>query len=218
VAEWCHFADHLIFYLQASKLCAGEVRYDRFADQQPGNGRRRRRHRRRHRILRGDQTPVAATYRTEFCQGSCHIARCFGDLRRTKQGVSCPHHAAAIAGLDDSVYHCQKEQSRILQRESHEVTCRTLGIDEETLAQLVEDLGAVNPLRVKAIIEFALKAAKHPQELVAEDYEYVRDQGVSDEEIVEIILIAAVGVFSDILADSLKIEVDAITRQALNQL
>jgi uncharacterized peroxidase-related enzyme len=101
---------------------------------------------------------------------------------------------------------------------THEVTCRTLGVDEETLAQLVEDLGAVNPLRVKAIIEFALKAAKHPKDLVAEDYEYVRDQGVSDEEIVEIILIAAVGVLSDVLAESLKIEVDTITRQALNQL
>jgi hypothetical protein len=56
-----------------------------------------------------------------------------------------------------------------------ELHCRTLGIDEETLHMLARDLGNVSPLRVRAIIEFALKCAIRPQELVAEDYDQVRD-------------------------------------------
>jgi uncharacterized peroxidase-related enzyme len=72
---------------------------------------------------------------------------------------------------------------------ANEMTCRTLGVDEETLSALVEDLGNVSPQRIGAIIEFALKASHDPQSLVAEDYDRVRDQGVTDEELVEIILI-----------------------------
>ena len=100
----------------------------------------------------------------------------------------------------------------------NELTCRTLGIDEDTLDNLVKDLDNVNPLRVRSIIEFALMVAKHPQELVKADYDQLRDQGVTDEEIVEIIVIAAVAVFSDVLADALQIEVDTITAEALAQL
>jgi uncharacterized peroxidase-related enzyme len=99
----------------------------------------------------------------------------------------------------------------------NELTCRTLGIDEETLAALVEDLGNVSPKRIQAIIEFALKVAHDPRGLVAEDYDRVRDQGVTDEELVEIVLIAAYGNFGDTVADSLKIKVDAPVAEALGR-
>ncbi|HRQ40169.1 MAG TPA: hypothetical protein PLD25_19840 [Chloroflexota bacterium] len=96
-----------------------------------------------------------------------------------------------------------------------ELHCRSLGIDEEILEKLAKDLDSVNPKRVRAIIKFALKCALDPQSLMAEDYDQVRDQGVSDEELLEIIMIAAVANFSDTLADALKIEVDAPIAQAL---
>lgn len=99
----------------------------------------------------------------------------------------------------------------------HELTCRTLGIDEETLSRLVEDLGNVSPQRIRVIIEFALKASHAPKSLVAEDYERVREQGVTEEELVEIILIAAIGKYSDTLADALKIEVDSLVAEALGR-
>jgi uncharacterized peroxidase-related enzyme len=99
----------------------------------------------------------------------------------------------------------------------HELTCRTLGVDEETLRALVEDLGNVSPERVRAIIEFALKVSRDPQGLIPEDYERVREQGVTDEELVEIILIAAIGKFNDTLADALKIEVDPMVAEALGR-
>ncbi len=100
---------------------------------------------------------------------------------------------------------------------SNELVCRTLGIDEETLTRLVEDLGNVSPQRIRVIIEFALKASLHPQSLVAADYERVREQGVTDEELAEIILIAAVGKYLDTLADALKIEVDSMVAEALGR-
>lgn len=99
----------------------------------------------------------------------------------------------------------------------HELTCRTLGIDEATLAALVEDLGNVSPQRVRAIIEFALKVARNPKGLQLEDYEWVREQGVTDEELVEIIVIAASGVYGDIIADALKVEVDTMVVEALGR-
>jgi uncharacterized peroxidase-related enzyme len=97
----------------------------------------------------------------------------------------------------------------------HEMTCRMLGIDEETLAQLVKDLGNVSPERVREIIRFALKVNSDPQSLVAEDYDRVRAEGVTDEELAEIILMAAMGRMGDTLADGLKIEVDPVAAQTL---
>ena len=98
-----------------------------------------------------------------------------------------------------------------------ELNCRTVGIDAETLDLLAHDLGSVSPQRVQAVIQFAVQCALAPQSLVAEDYERVREQGVSDEELAEIIFIAAFANFSDTLADALKIEVDDETIQALAQ-
>jgi alkylhydroperoxidase family enzyme len=99
----------------------------------------------------------------------------------------------------------------------NEFTCRTLGVDEETLRALAEDLGKVSPQRLQTIVEFALKVSKDPQSLVAEDYERVREQGVTDEELVEIILIAAIGKYNDTLADALKVEVDPMAAEALGR-
>ncbi len=98
---------------------------------------------------------------------------------------------------------------------ANELTCRTLGVDEETLSRLVKDLGTVSPKRVQAIIGFALKAAYSPQQLDASDYDALREQGVSDEELVEIILIAAIGNYGDTVADALKIDVDEAVAAAL---
>jgi uncharacterized peroxidase-related enzyme len=99
----------------------------------------------------------------------------------------------------------------------NEFTCRTLGVDEETLRALIEDLSDVSPQRLQAIIEFALKVSHDPQGLVAEDYERVREQGVTDEELVEIILIAAIGKYNDTLADALKVEVEPMVAEALGR-
>ena len=96
-----------------------------------------------------------------------------------------------------------------------ELTCRRLGVDDETLAKLVKDLGNVNPQRVRAIMEFALKVANNAQSLVKADYDNLRDQGVTEDEIIEIIMAAATGLFLTVVADTLQIEVDGEVTSSL---
>ena len=100
---------------------------------------------------------------------------------------------------------------------TNELMCRTLGVDDATLAALSEELGEVNPERVRVIIEFALKVAEKSQQLTREDYDTVRDEGVSDEELVEIIYVTGLAVFNDIMADAFKVEVDDPIQQALDR-
>ena len=92
-----------------------------------------------------------------------------------------------------------------------------MGVDEETLSALVKNLNEVNPARVRAIIEFAVKVSQRPQELVFEDYDRVRAQGLTDAELVEIILIAAIGNLNDTIADALKVQVETSVTEALTQ-
>jgi uncharacterized peroxidase-related enzyme len=98
---------------------------------------------------------------------------------------------------------------------THELSCRTLGIDEETLLKLVNDLPHLSPERIRATIQFALKVAASPKTLAREDYDALRAQGVSEEELVEIILVASMAGSGDTLADALKIEVDPSVSEAL---
>lgn len=99
----------------------------------------------------------------------------------------------------------------------HKVTCRTVGIDEETLSALDNNLSALAPKRVQAIVSFARKCAMDPQSLVSADYEGLREQGISDEETTEIISLAALGNYLDTIADSLKLDVDEAIAEALQR-
>jgi uncharacterized peroxidase-related enzyme len=90
--------------------------------------------------------------------------------------------------------------------------CRSVGVDEEMLEALISDLDSVNPRRVQEIIKFAVQCALHPQSLTEADYDRLRDQGVSDEELVEIIGWAAVAIYNDTVSDSLKLG-DPTTQQ-----
>ena len=101
---------------------------------------------------------------------------------------------------------------------NHEITCRTLGVDEDTLNKLVDDLDNLNPERIRAIIDFAWKASQHAQGLSRKDFDRVREQGVTDGEIVEIIMIAAMGNLNDTVADALQIDVDNVVATALEEL
>jgi len=99
----------------------------------------------------------------------------------------------------------------------HEVTCRNLGVEEETLARVTGDLDSLTPRRVQAIIKFAQKCALTPQSLVEADYEAVRAEGISDQELIEIIGLAALGNYLDTLADGLKVEVDSVFTEILGR-
>lgn len=101
---------------------------------------------------------------------------------------------------------------------NNELSCRTLGVDEVTLDLMINDLPNLTPERLQIIIDFAIKVAKHPQQLVREDFDKLREQGVTEGEIVEIIITAALGVFSDIVADALQVDVDNVVTSALAEM
>jgi uncharacterized peroxidase-related enzyme len=100
---------------------------------------------------------------------------------------------------------------------SNELFCRTLGVDEATLEMVAEDLDNISPQRLRAIIHFALQCAFEPQRLTAADYDRVREEGVSEDEMMQIIFLAALGNFNDTLADSLKIEPEPAVLEALGR-
>ena len=97
----------------------------------------------------------------------------------------------------------------------NELTCRTLGVDDDTLSAIATNLGEVNPERIRAIIAFALKTASSPKALAREDFDAVRAHGISDGEILEIILVAGAAVLNDVLADAIKVQVDEPISEAL---
>jgi uncharacterized peroxidase-related enzyme len=101
---------------------------------------------------------------------------------------------------------------------AHELSCRTLGIDEETLHTVIHDLPQLTPERIRATLQFALKVARAPKALVREDYDTLRAYGVGDDEIVELIQIASLGDSGDILADGLKVDVDTHVLEGLAEL
>lgn len=98
----------------------------------------------------------------------------------------------------------------------HQATCKSLGVDESTLKMLTENLKDLEPRRVQAIVDFALKVADLSHNLQEDDYEAVRNQGVTEEELVEIIGLAALGNYLDSIADAYKIAVDGPIRDSIN--
>jgi uncharacterized peroxidase-related enzyme len=97
----------------------------------------------------------------------------------------------------------------------HRLTCRMVGVDEAMLAAVGNDLGSVTPERIQAIVSFGLKSAMSTNDLTQADYDKLRDMGISDSEIVEIVALAGLGVYLNIVADALKIDVDDMIKQGL---
>ena len=97
----------------------------------------------------------------------------------------------------------------------HRLTCRTIGVDEAMLAAVGNDLGAVTPERVQAIVSFGMKAAMSSNDMTEADYDKLRNMGISDSEMVEIVALAGLGVYLNIVADALKIDVDDMIKQGL---
>jgi alkylhydroperoxidase family enzyme len=92
-----------------------------------------------------------------------------------------------------------------------------MGVDEEILFAITGDLRNLSPERVRVIIEFAILVSFDPKAVSLEQYDQLRDFGISDSEIVEIIMVAGMGRMGDTLADSLKVEVDDAVREMLGR-
>ena len=61
---------------------------------------------------------------------------------------------------------------------------------------------------VRAIILFALKCAREPQGLTDEDYGSLRQHGLKQSEIMEVVAMSALAVYANIIADATGMEPD----------
>lgn len=161
-------------------------------------------------IRRGFEIPFVPNLEKALAVSPAALTGTWEAMRNIVLGTSLPSSLASmILYAVASANKCQYCSS------IHNVTCKMLGIEEETLEALARDPGGLAPRRVEEIIKFALKCVQDRWNLTEADYAAVREQGVSDQEMMEIIALAALGTFLDILADSIKIEVDAPIAEAL---
>jgi uncharacterized peroxidase-related enzyme len=98
---------------------------------------------------------------------------------------------------------------------AHLAFCKLLGCDPDTRRSLVQNLDALLPRRSADAVKFAVKAALSPAEVAGDDYQRLRDHGISDAEIGEILAMTAFSMYATTLADALHLSVDPEFEQIL---
>ena len=78
---------------------------------------------------------------------------------------------------------------------AHTHAIEAMGVPKEVIESCASDPELADvPAPQRAILNFALKAAKHPQDITDEDVESLREQNLGDGEIAEIVMTALLGV------------------------
>ena len=91
---------------------------------------------------------------------------------------------------------------------AHFACCRMLGVEPDTLDRLVEDITTLNDPKLRDMILFAVKCARNPQSLTDDDYDTLRQHGLQQSEIVEIVGMSALAVYANIIADATAMDPD----------
>lgn len=91
---------------------------------------------------------------------------------------------------------------------AHIACCRMLGVKPELLESLVRNVNDIPDPKLRDMIRFALKCSRNPQDLTDNDHELLRQHGLNQSEIVEVIAIAAFAVYANIIADATAMESD----------
>lgn len=85
---------------------------------------------------------------------------------------------------------------------AHMACCRMLGVKPELLDELVRDVNRLPDRKLREMILFALQCSRNPQGLEEGDFEQLRAHGLGQAEIMELIAMAALAVYANILADA----------------
>ncbi len=93
--------------------------------------------------------------------------------------------------------------------------CKIDGISGDQIQAAVDSLEELQPLRTRDIVKFAIKVATDINNLVDQDYECLHRYGLDDSEILEIIAVAGLATYFNILADGMKVSVDEMILQVL---
>ncbi|MBC8036340.1 MAG: carboxymuconolactone decarboxylase family protein [Rhizobiales bacterium] len=90
---------------------------------------------------------------------------------------------------------------------AHTACCRMLGVDVELF---VGNWQAMPDPVLRDMILFAMKTARDPQGLTSDDYDVLRAYGLSQSQIMELISMAALAVYANIIADATAMEADKV--------
>ena len=101
-----------------------------------------------------------------------------------------------------------KDRQCVYCEAAHIACCRMLGVNPQTLQQLVEDVDSIADVKVRTMIHFALKCSRSPQSLTSDDYDSLRDVGLKESAMVELIAMAGLAVYANIMADATRVESD----------
>lgn len=93
---------------------------------------------------------------------------------------------------------------------AHIACCRMLGVKPGMLESLVRDIDHIPDPKLRDMIKFSLKCSRNPQGLTDRDYATLRERGLSQPEILEIIAMSALAVYANILADATAMESDGM--------
>jgi len=86
---------------------------------------------------------------------------------------------------------------------THSGALEAMGVSREVIERSVSDPGMPDlPAPHRAVLQFALKAARSPNLITDEDHQALRDAGFSRGEIMEVIMMAAFTQFINIWADA----------------
>jgi uncharacterized peroxidase-related enzyme len=91
---------------------------------------------------------------------------------------------------------------------AHVACCRMLGVDQETLHRLVRDVHSIPNLKLRDMILFSIKCSRDPQSLVEADFANLRQHGLKESEILEIIGMSGLAVYANIMADATAMDDD----------
>lgn len=91
---------------------------------------------------------------------------------------------------------------------AHIACCRMLGVTPAVLEDLVRDVNGLSDPKVRDMILFALTCSRNPQSLTERDYAQLRQHGLKQSEIMEVIAMSALAVYANIIADATAMEQD----------
>jgi uncharacterized peroxidase-related enzyme len=91
---------------------------------------------------------------------------------------------------------------------AHFACCRNLGVTPDLLESLVRDIHAITDAKLRDMILFSIKCSREPQQLETVDYDVLRQHGLTQAEIIELIGMSALAVYANIIADATCMESD----------
>ncbi len=93
---------------------------------------------------------------------------------------------------------------------AHIACCRMLGVDPESINLVERDLMLMPDTALREKIIFSLKCAREPRKMNASDYDKLRKHGITMSQSLELVAMAGLAVYANIMADATAMEPDEI--------